>query len=147
MHIVTQVIKEPDERIVLRKESPSPLDSSKFGKPSPSYGNPGNADFHREASFAAYQPSRSSSPLLDQPLLRERSAASTRLFVWRVCCGLVGVKPGHFTSWLPDECSAGDRKNHHFFSNLPRRKDWAFSLACGKHISRLLKMGQTANLA
>ncbi|GAB5579658.1 spermatogenesis associated 6-like protein isoform X1 [Prionailurus iriomotensis] len=32
-----KVIKEPDERIVLRKESPSPLDSSKFGKPSPSY--------------------------------------------------------------------------------------------------------------
>ncbi|XP_045324166.1 spermatogenesis associated 6-like protein isoform X8 [Leopardus geoffroyi] len=84
-----KVIKEPDERIVLRKESPSPLDSSKFGKPSPSYGNPGDADFHREASFAAYQPSRSSSPLLDQPLLRERfhlySQSTWRKIHERVC--------------------------------------------------------------
>ncbi|XP_043421023.1 spermatogenesis associated 6-like protein isoform X5 [Prionailurus bengalensis] len=84
-----KVIKEPDERIVLRKESPSPLDSSKFGKPSPSYGNQGDADFHREASFATYQPSRSSSPLLDQPLLRERfhlySQSTWRKIHERVC--------------------------------------------------------------
>ncbi|KAB1280465.1 Spermatogenesis associated 6-like protein [Camelus dromedarius] len=72
MHIVTQVIKEPDERIVLRNESPSPLDSSKFGKPSPSYSNQGDADFHQETSFATSQHSRTPSPLLDQPLLRER---------------------------------------------------------------------------
>ncbi|XP_042768819.1 spermatogenesis associated 6-like protein isoform X9 [Panthera leo] len=84
-----KVIKEPDERIVLRKESPSPLDSSKFGKPSPSYGNQGDADFHREASFATDQPSRSSSPLLDQPLLRERfhlySQSTWRKIHERVC--------------------------------------------------------------
>eukprot|EP00070_Physeter_catodon_P042850 XP_028349744.1 spermatogenesis associated 6-like protein isoform X5 [Physeter catodon] len=67
-----KVIKEPDERIVLRNESPSSLDSSKFGKPSASYSNQGDADFHRETSFATFQHSRSPSPLLDQPLLRER---------------------------------------------------------------------------
>uniref|UniRef100_A0A4W2EE02 Spermatogenesis-associated protein 6 N-terminal domain-containing protein n=1 Tax=Bos indicus x Bos taurus TaxID=30522 RepID=A0A4W2EE02_BOBOX len=67
-----KVIKEPDERIVLRNESPSSLDSSKFGKPSPSYSNQGDADFHQETSFDTSQNSRSPSPLLDQPLLRER---------------------------------------------------------------------------
>ncbi|XP_069432586.1 spermatogenesis associated 6-like protein isoform X1 [Ovis canadensis] len=67
-----KVIKEPDERIVLRNESPSSLDSSKFGKPSPSYSNQGDADFHQETSFDTSQHSRSPSPLLDQPLLRER---------------------------------------------------------------------------
>uniref|UniRef100_A0A8C3YS41 Spermatosis associated 6 like n=1 Tax=Catagonus wagneri TaxID=51154 RepID=A0A8C3YS41_9CETA len=67
-----KVIKEPDERIVLRNESPSSLDSSKFGKPLPSYCNQGDADFRRETSLATSQHSRSPSPLLDQPLLRER---------------------------------------------------------------------------
>ncbi|XP_061057223.1 spermatogenesis associated 6-like protein isoform X2 [Eubalaena glacialis] len=67
-----KVIKEPDERIVLRNESPSSLDSSKFGKPSASYSNQGDADFHRETSFGTSQHSRPPCPLLDQPLLRER---------------------------------------------------------------------------
>ncbi|XP_057580542.1 spermatogenesis associated 6-like protein isoform X2 [Hippopotamus amphibius kiboko] len=67
-----KVIKEPDERIVLRNESPASLDSSKFRKPSPSYSNQGDADFHRKTSFATCQHSRSPSPLLDQPVLRER---------------------------------------------------------------------------
>ena len=96
MHIVTQVIKEPDERIVLRNESPSSLDSSKFGKPSPSYSNQGDADFHQETSFDTSQNSRSPSPLLDQPLLREWSAASTHLFARRVTCGLTGIKVRSF---------------------------------------------------
>ncbi|XP_036784270.2 spermatogenesis associated 6-like protein isoform X7 [Manis pentadactyla] len=64
-----KVIKEPDERIVLRNESPSSLDSSKFGKPSLSYSNQGDADFHQGISFATFQHSRSPSPLLDQPFL------------------------------------------------------------------------------
>ncbi|XP_075864782.1 spermatogenesis associated 6-like protein isoform X1 [Microcebus murinus] len=68
-----KVIKEPDERIVLRSESPSPLDSSKFGKPSPS--NQGDAHFHRETSFVTTQHSSSQSTL-DQPLFRERSHPS-----------------------------------------------------------------------
>ncbi|XP_057161566.1 spermatogenesis associated 6-like protein isoform X2 [Ursus arctos] len=84
-----KVIKEPDERIVLRKESSSPLESSKFGKPSPSYSNQGDADFHGEASFAASQLSRSPSPLLDQPVLCERfypcSQSSWRKIHERVC--------------------------------------------------------------
>uniref|UniRef100_A0A8C0QBN0 Spermatosis associated 6 like n=1 Tax=Canis lupus familiaris TaxID=9615 RepID=A0A8C0QBN0_CANLF len=67
-----KVIKEPDERIILRKDSPSSLDSSKFGKPSPSYNNQGDADLHPEASLATFQHSRSPSPLLDQPVFRER---------------------------------------------------------------------------
>ncbi|XP_067600388.1 spermatogenesis associated 6-like protein isoform X2 [Pseudorca crassidens] len=67
-----KVIKEPDERIVLRNESPLSLDSSKFGKPSASYSHQGDADFHWETSFATSQHSRTPSPLLDQPLLRER---------------------------------------------------------------------------
>ncbi|XP_036712308.1 spermatogenesis associated 6-like protein isoform X5 [Balaenoptera musculus] len=67
-----KVIKEPDERIVLRNESPSSLDSNKFGKPSASYSNQGDADFHRETSFGTSQHSRYPCPLLDQTLLRER---------------------------------------------------------------------------
>ncbi|XP_020919721.1 spermatogenesis associated 6-like protein isoform X9 [Sus scrofa] len=67
-----KVVKEPDERIVLRSESPSSLDSSKFGKPLPSYSNQGDADFHWETSLATSQHSRSPRPLLDQPLLQER---------------------------------------------------------------------------
>ncbi|XP_042636620.1 spermatogenesis associated 6-like protein [Orycteropus afer afer] len=67
-----KVIKEPDERIVFRNDTPSPLDSSKFGKPSASYSNQGDADFHRKTSFAISQHSRSPSPILDQPLLQER---------------------------------------------------------------------------
>ncbi|KAB0398942.1 hypothetical protein E2I00_015873, partial [Balaenoptera physalus] len=96
-----KVIKEPDERIVLRNESPSSLDSSKFGKPSASYSNQGDADFHRETSFGTSQHSRYPCPFLDQPLLRERSAASTHLFARRVPCGLAGVKfhPGSQSVW------------------------------------------------
>ncbi|XP_045046935.2 spermatogenesis associated 6-like protein isoform X3 [Desmodus rotundus] len=67
-----KVIKEPDERIVLRNESPSRLDSSKFGKPSPSYDNQGDADCRLETSFATSQHSRSPSPRLDRPLRRAR---------------------------------------------------------------------------
>ncbi|XP_020730767.1 spermatogenesis associated 6-like protein isoform X7 [Odocoileus virginianus] len=84
-----KVIKEPDERIVLRNESPSSLDSSKFGKPSPSYSNQGDADFHQETSFDTSQHSRSPSPLLDQPLLRQRphpgSQATWKKIHERVC--------------------------------------------------------------
>ncbi|XP_047381158.1 spermatogenesis associated 6-like protein isoform X2 [Sciurus carolinensis] len=64
-----KVIKEPDERIILRNESPSSLNSSKFGKPLPR--NQGDADFHHETPFATSQQSSSPSPL-DQPLLQER---------------------------------------------------------------------------
>ncbi|KAF6127388.1 spermatogenesis associated 6 like [Phyllostomus discolor] len=67
-----KVIKEPDERIVLRNESPSRLDSSKFGKPSPSYDNQGDADCRLETSFATSRHSRSPSPRLDRPLCRAR---------------------------------------------------------------------------
>ncbi|XP_069907742.1 spermatogenesis associated 6-like protein isoform X5 [Oryctolagus cuniculus] len=63
-----KVIKEPDERIILRRRSPSPLDSSKFGKRSPR--NQGDADCYRE-SFATSQHSRTPSPQ-DQLLFRER---------------------------------------------------------------------------
>ncbi|XP_013010562.1 spermatogenesis associated 6-like protein isoform X2 [Cavia porcellus] len=69
-----KVIREPDERIILRKASPSPLDSSKFGKSLPC--DQGDADFHRETSFANCQHSKSPSPL-DQPLLRERCYVSS----------------------------------------------------------------------
>ncbi|XP_007452982.1 PREDICTED: spermatogenesis associated 6-like protein [Lipotes vexillifer] len=67
-----KVIKEPDERIVLRNESPLSLDSSKFGKPLARYSHQAEADFHWGTSFATSQHSRTPSPLLDQPLLRER---------------------------------------------------------------------------
>ncbi|XP_059267952.1 spermatogenesis associated 6-like protein isoform X6 [Mustela nigripes] len=85
-----KVIKEPDERIVLRKESSSPFDSSKFGKPSPSYSNQGDADFLGEASFATSQHSRSASPPRDEPLLCDErfhpcSQSSWRKIHERVC--------------------------------------------------------------
>ncbi|XP_062064302.1 spermatogenesis associated 6-like protein isoform X3 [Lepus europaeus] len=60
-----KVIKEPDERIILRRRSPSPLDSSKFGKRSPR--NQGDNDCYRES----FQHSRTPSPQ-DQLLFRER---------------------------------------------------------------------------
>ncbi|ELW63078.1 hypothetical protein TREES_T100010017 [Tupaia chinensis] len=79
-----KVIKEPDERIVLRRESPSPLDSSKFGKLLPS--NRGDANFHQETSLATLQHSRSLSPL-DQPFLQERSVQAyllvEHIVVWK----------------------------------------------------------------
>ncbi|XP_025857399.2 spermatogenesis associated 6-like protein isoform X9 [Vulpes vulpes] len=78
-----KVIKEPDERIVLRKDSPSSLDSSKFGKPSPSYNNQGDADLHPEASLATFQHSRSPSPLLDQPIFRESRFNPYSQNMWR----------------------------------------------------------------
>ncbi|XP_023364891.1 spermatogenesis associated 6-like protein isoform X2 [Otolemur garnettii] len=64
-----KVIREPDERIVLRNPSPSPLDSSKSGMLSSS--NQGDTSFHRETSFATSRHSRSPSPT-DQLLLQER---------------------------------------------------------------------------
>ncbi|XP_024907236.1 spermatogenesis associated 6-like protein isoform X2 [Pteropus alecto] len=87
-----KVIKAPDERIVLRNESPSPLDSSKFGKPSPSYSNQGDADLHQETSFVSSQHSRSPSPLLHQPLLQERfypDSQSTWKKIHERVCGLL----------------------------------------------------------
>ncbi|KAF6328172.1 spermatogenesis associated 6 like [Rhinolophus ferrumequinum] len=87
-----KVIKEPDERIILRNESPSPLDSSKFEKSSPSYSHRGDADFHPEASFATTLHSRSPSPLMDQLLLGERfhpGCQSTWKKIHESVCGLL----------------------------------------------------------
>ncbi|XP_033613567.1 spermatogenesis associated 6-like protein isoform X5 [Fukomys damarensis] len=70
-----KVMREPDERIILRNESPSPLDSRNFGKSSPY--NQGDADLHRETSFASCQHFRSPSPL-DQPPLQERCHPSSQ---------------------------------------------------------------------
>ncbi|XP_044121920.1 spermatogenesis associated 6-like protein isoform X5 [Neovison vison] len=85
-----KIIKEPDERIVLRKESSSPFDSSKFEKPSPSYSNQGDADFLGEASFTTSQHSRSASPPRDEPLVCDErfhpcSQSSWRKIHERVC--------------------------------------------------------------
>ncbi|XP_019585406.2 spermatogenesis associated 6-like protein isoform X4 [Rhinolophus sinicus] len=87
-----KVTKEPDERIILRNESPSPLDSIKFGKSSASHGHRGDADLHPEASFASTQPSRSPSPLMDQLLLGERlhpGCQSTWKKIHERVCGLL----------------------------------------------------------
>ncbi|KAI5138891.1 Spermatogenesis Associated 6-Like Protein [Manis pentadactyla] len=73
-----KVIEEPNEQIVLRNESPSSLDSSKFGKPLPSYSNQGDADFHQGTSFAAFQHSSPASPLRDQPFLRDSFSPSSQ---------------------------------------------------------------------
>ncbi|XP_057154757.1 spermatogenesis associated 6-like protein isoform X5 [Pan paniscus] len=84
-----KVIKEPDERIVLRSDSSSCLDSSQFGKSSS--GKQGDADFHGKASFATYQHSTSPGPL-DQPLLRERfhpGSQSTRKNIHERVCSLL----------------------------------------------------------
>ncbi|XP_054514623.1 spermatogenesis associated 6-like protein isoform X2 [Pan troglodytes] len=84
-----KVIKEPDERIVLRSDSSSCLDSSQFGKSSSS--KQGDADFHGKASFATYQHSTSPGPL-DQPLLRERfhpGSQSTRKNIHERVCSLL----------------------------------------------------------
>ncbi|XP_058513389.1 spermatogenesis associated 6-like protein isoform X2 [Ochotona princeps] len=70
-----KVIKEPDERIILRRGSPSPLDSRKLGKLS--LRNQGDTDCHREMSFATSQHSRTPSPQ-DQLLFRERFQPSSR---------------------------------------------------------------------
>ncbi|XP_060055779.1 spermatogenesis associated 6-like protein isoform X5 [Erinaceus europaeus] len=68
-----KVIKEPDERIVLRSDSLASFSSPrKSGKSSPDYSIQGEAELHRETSLITSQLPRSPSPLLDQPLLRER---------------------------------------------------------------------------
>ncbi|XP_005388694.1 PREDICTED: spermatogenesis associated 6-like protein isoform X1 [Chinchilla lanigera] len=84
-----KVIREPDERIILRKASPSHLDSREFGKSSPC--SQGDANFHRETSFANCQHSRSPSPL-DPLLLRERchrSSEPTWKKIHERVCGLL----------------------------------------------------------
>ncbi|KAK7812971.1 hypothetical protein U0070_012889, partial [Myodes glareolus] len=75
IHIVTQVIREPDERIVLRSQTSPPLDPRKSRQPSPSHRGdaelPLDVELPLEASLSTSQHSRSPSPL-DQPLLGER---------------------------------------------------------------------------
>ncbi|XP_006768302.1 PREDICTED: spermatogenesis associated 6-like protein [Myotis davidii] len=84
-----KVIKEPDERICLRHQSPSPLCRRKFRKPSPSDSNQGDADFHLGTSFAASRHSRSPSPPLDQSHLQGRfhpgSQSTWKKIPERVC--------------------------------------------------------------
>lgn len=83
--VATQVIKEPDERIILRRGLPSALDSRKLEKLSPR--NQGDTDCHREMSFATSQHSRTPSPQ-DQLLFHERSVASPFLSPHTVPCVL-----------------------------------------------------------
>ncbi|XP_028619874.1 spermatogenesis associated 6-like protein isoform X2 [Grammomys surdaster] len=64
-----KVIREPDERIVLKSQPPPPLDSSESRKPMLSH--QGDVEFHPETSVTTSQISRPSSHL-DQPLLQER---------------------------------------------------------------------------
>ncbi|XP_007645008.1 spermatogenesis associated 6-like protein isoform X3 [Cricetulus griseus] len=75
-----KVTREPDERILLRNQPPSPLDSRMSEKPIPSH--QGDADFHLETPFSnTPRHSRSPSPL-DKPPLQERSEASTHPLAW-----------------------------------------------------------------
>ncbi|XP_006881427.1 PREDICTED: spermatogenesis associated 6-like protein [Elephantulus edwardii] len=70
-----KVIKEPDERIIFKSNSPSRshhLDSCTFGKASPSSSSPGDARFQQRTSVVLAKHLRSACPLLDRPLLRER---------------------------------------------------------------------------
>ncbi|XP_031245901.1 spermatogenesis associated 6-like protein isoform X2 [Mastomys coucha] len=63
-----KVVKEPDERIVLKSQPPPPLDPCEYRKLSLSHKEDG--DFHTETSVAASQLSNPPSPL-GQPLLQE----------------------------------------------------------------------------
>ncbi|XP_006152487.1 spermatogenesis associated 6-like protein isoform X2 [Tupaia chinensis] len=115
-----KVIKEPDERIVLRRESPSPLDSSKFGKLLPS--NRGDANFHQETSLATLQHSRSLSPL-DQPFLQERfhpsSQATWKKIHERVC----GLLTSHRAQQHPNKEDSTSEVNNTFErSSYPPKK-------------------------
>ncbi|TEA41846.1 hypothetical protein DBR06_SOUSAS2410105, partial [Sousa chinensis] len=119
-----KVIKEPDERIVLRNESPLSLDSSKFGKPSASYSHQGDADFHWETSFATSQHSRTPSPLLDQPLLRESRFHPGSQSMWkkiheRVCSRLMSHRSQQH---LNKEDSISEVKNILQRPNYPLKK-------------------------
>ncbi|XP_051002266.1 spermatogenesis associated 6-like protein [Acomys russatus] len=90
-----KVIREPDERIVLRSQSPSTLDSTKFGKPLPSH--QGDANVHQETLVATSQLSRSLSPL-DQPLLRKRfqpRSQSTWKKIHERVCSLLTTHRAH----------------------------------------------------
>ncbi|XP_022429323.1 spermatogenesis associated 6-like protein isoform X1 [Delphinapterus leucas] len=118
-----KVIKEPDERIVLRNESPLSLDSSKFGKPSASYSHQGDADFHWGTSFATSQHCRTPSPLLDQPLLRERFHPGSQ-YMWkkiheRVCSRLTSHRSQQH---LNKEDSISEVKNILERPNYPLKK-------------------------
>ncbi|KAM9641858.1 spermatogenesis associated 6-like protein [Trichechus inunguis] len=128
-----KVIKEPDERIVFRNDSPSPLDSSKFEKPSPSDSNQGDADFHRKTSFATSQYSRSPSPLLDQPLLRERFHPSFQS-VWkkiheRVCSLLTSHRaqqPNQTKKALTSEVNSNLERQGYPLKKYPLREQRYF---------------------
>ncbi|CAO2585105.1 Spermatogenesis associated 6-like protein [Lemmus lemmus] len=64
-----KVTREPDERIVLRSQTPSPLDLRKSAQPSPNH--QGDTELLLETSLSTSQHSRPPSPL-DDPLLEER---------------------------------------------------------------------------
>eukprot|EP00073_Rattus_norvegicus_P034349 XP_008758565.1 PREDICTED: spermatogenesis associated 6-like protein isoform X2 [Rattus norvegicus] len=64
-----KVVREPDERIVLRSQSPPPLNSGHFRKPL--LNHQGDVDFHPETTVTTSQLSSPPSPL-DHSLLQER---------------------------------------------------------------------------
>ncbi|XP_012873865.1 PREDICTED: spermatogenesis associated 6-like protein [Dipodomys ordii] len=90
-----KVIREPDERIVLKKDSQSSVESSKWDMFS--LRNQGDVDFHRKTSLATSPYSRSSSPV-DQPF-QERFHCSSHS-TWkkiheRVCSLLMSHRAQH----------------------------------------------------
>ncbi|XP_040601859.1 spermatogenesis associated 6-like protein isoform X2 [Mesocricetus auratus] len=90
-----KVTREPDERILLRSQPPSPLNSRKSRKPSPSH--QGDADFHPEAPLPTPQHSRSPSPL-NQRLLRKRfqpRSQSTWKKIHERVCSLLASHRAH----------------------------------------------------
>ncbi|XP_048218698.1 spermatogenesis associated 6-like protein isoform X6 [Perognathus longimembris pacificus] len=100
-----KVIREPDERIVLKKDSPSSLESSKYEKFS--LRNQGDADFHRKTSLASSPYSRSPSPV-EQPF-RERFCSSPQSTWKKIHERVCSLLTSHRAQQHPKEESISER--------------------------------------
>nr|XP_048294738.1 spermatogenesis associated 6-like protein isoform X6 [Myodes glareolus] len=104
-----KVIREPDERIVLRSQTSPPLDPRKSRQPSPSHRGdaelPLDVELPLEASLSTSQHSRSPSPL-DQPLLGERfqprSQSTWKKIHERVCSLLTSHRAHSKEDFIPE---------------------------------------------
>ncbi|XP_038186742.1 spermatogenesis associated 6-like protein [Arvicola amphibius] len=108
-----KVTREPDERILLRSQTPPPLDPRKSGQPSPIHR--GDAELPLETSLSTSQHSRSPSTL-DEPLLGERfqprSQSTWKKFHERVCSLLTSHRAHSKEDFIPETNCIRERPSY-----------------------------------
>ncbi|XP_029402016.1 spermatogenesis associated 6-like protein isoform X6 [Mus pahari] len=116
-----KVIREPDERIVLKNQPPPPLDSSESRKPS--LNHQGDVSFHPDTSVTTSQLSRPPSPL-DHPLLQERfqpySQSTWQKIPERVCSLLISHRAHPKEDFISETNSIYERPSYPLKKHLLR---------------------------